>query len=89
MSEANIGTKQRYLRQHRFTPDVDVALLQQVFDFEEIQREPKVTHRHQANEYRAALNPIERVTLFHFQTQRGRPARLNRSLSDITRCCFL
>ncbi len=71
---------------NRFMADFDAAFVQQILNIAERQREPNVQHHRQANDFRAALKALERVRFGHVQTLRGRPARLNRNLSDKTPC---
>ena len=62
--------------------DIDAALMQQILDVAERQREMDSQHHRQADDFRATLKAFERVRFGHVQTLRGHPARLNWNLSD-------
>ena len=67
---------------NRFIADLDAALMQQVLDVAERQRETDVQHHRQADNFRATLKALERVRFRHDPKLRDRPARLNRNRSD-------
>ncbi len=71
-----------------FVTDVDTAFMENVFDIAKGQRETRVQHYCKADNFRAALKALERVRFGHVQTLRGRPARLNRNLSDKASTCL-
>lgn len=62
--------------------DLDAALMQQILDVAERQRETDVQHHRQADNFRATLKALERVRFGHGPKLRDRPARLNRNRSD-------
>ncbi len=67
---------------HRLVADVDAALVQQVFDVAERQREPDVHHHRQADNLRARLEVAERGTFCHRGRVGRSPPRLKPSCSD-------
>jgi hypothetical protein len=67
---------------HRLVADIDVALVQQILDVAERQREPDEHHYRQADDFRARLEVVERAGSGHSWTFCGGPARLKRSSSD-------
>ena len=69
---------------HRLVADVDPALVQQVLDVPEREREPHVQHHGQADDLWAAVKALERIRFSHPRTLRSRPTWLKPEVSDRT-----
>ena len=68
----------------RFMAYVDTAFMQQIFDIPKRKRETDIQYHRQSDNFRAALKALERVRFGHFQTSRGYPDALKRTLADST-----
>src|SRR6056297_3357481 len=62
--------------------DVDAALVEQVLDISQREREAHVQHNGQTDDLPAAVEILEGVFLAHPRKLWNRPARLNQLLSD-------
>ncbi|CUH36847.1 hypothetical protein JSE7799_01243 [Jannaschia seosinensis] len=67
---------------HRLVADVDAALVQQILDVPQRQRETDVHHHRQSDDLGAGLEVLEGAALGHATKLSSRPLRLKRSSSD-------
>ena len=67
---------------HRLVANVDAALVQQVFDILERQRESDIEHHGEADDLGAGFEVTKRRTSGHQARLRKHPARLNLGYSD-------
>ena len=67
---------------HGLVADFDAALVQQVFDVAQRQREPDIHHHRQADDFGARLEPLEGAGLSHATTLASSLPRLKPSSSD-------
>ena len=71
-------------KSYRFVADIDAALVQQILDIPERQREPHIEHHCQAGDLRARFEVLEKGAFGHARTLPGALPRLKRSSFDKT-----
>ena len=71
-------------KSNSFVADIDAALVQQILDIPERQREPHIEHHCQADDLRARFEVLEKGAFGHARTLPGALPRLKRSSFDKT-----
>ncbi|WP_245306361.1 hypothetical protein [Roseovarius aestuariivivens] len=64
--------------------DIDAALMQQILDIPQREREPDIHHNRQADDLSAGFEILERITFCHAGRVRRAVSRLKPSCSDKT-----